>query len=385
MRGGRGRWVIAWALAGCLLSTAACTSSTPPAPQPPVSPTGAPVDVDESAKLVVSPVDFGGVRVVTATFSTADAGRPAVLQKQTPSGWQDAATGEEDDSGAVTFQLNRGSDGDVYRAVATEVTGDEPQPAVATPDGSAKQQWRNVLSSDFSGSDLDSKYWSPRGTGSYHAGGRQCSAPYPANVVVGDDQVQLTVTKETSAANVAAAKAAGCKQDGVYRNAMIGTEQKFSITQGVVAARIRFAEGQGMHGSVWLQSYEKAEIDLIESYGYGRGTTSVIHIDGERYPSANSETYVNTTAVKQRDWWSQFHVFSVEWDDSQVVFRVDGTETKRITRDIPLADYFVVISMLSSDWEQKRFTNPVRNADDVTPTKLPQTMAVDWVKAWTPS
>ena len=41
--------------------------------------------------------------------------------------------------------------------------------------------------------------------------------------------------------------------------------------------------------------------------------------------------------------------------------------------------------MLSSDWEQKRFKNPVDNAEGVTPTTLPQTMSVDWIKVWTPA
>lgn len=404
MRGGRGRLVMAWVLAGCLLSTAACTtigippgppgtagsstagtSTTGPGPTGPTGPTEAGIKVDKKARLVVSPVEYGDVRVVAATFSKAVAGRPAVLQRKASAGWQDAATGEQDDDGRVNFQVNDGRDADVYRAVALEITGDDAQPATATPTGSAKKQWNNVLSSGFTGSDLDSSLWAQRGTGSYTTGGRQCSAPYPSNVEVDDGQLRLTLSKEKSAKNIAAAKAAGCKESHVLRNAMIGSEQRFSIRQGILAARVKFPEGQGMHGSVWLQSYQKAEIDMIESYGYGRGTTSVIHVKGKRYPTANSAVYVNTEAVKDRDWWSKFHVFSVQWDAKQVIFSVDGTETRRITRNIPLADYFVVISLLSSDWEQKRFTKPVRKAEGVTPTKLPQTMTVDWVKAWTPS
>ena len=382
-RGGR---AIAALLAGCLLSTTACTATGPdPTPEPATTPTPSDVGVDEAATLVVSPVDIDGTRAVVATFGSADAGRPVVLQKQASSGWSDVASGKENKAGRVTFQARGGVDSDVYRAVAGELTGEQAAAAVATPRGSAAQQWKTALSTDFSGSSLDAGLWAPRGTASYHAGGRQCSAPYPTNVLVRDGEVRLSVTRETSKANIAAAKASGCEQPRVLRNAMIATEKKFSISQGVVAARVRFAEGQGMHGSVWLQSYEQSEIDMIESYGYGRGLTSVIHVDGTRYPTANEDTYVNARAVTKKDWWSAFHIYSVEWDGDQVVFRIDGRETRRITRDIPVVDYFVVISMLSSDWEQKRFSDPVRNADGVTPTRLPQTMAVDWVKAWTPS
>lgn len=39
----------------------------------------------------------------------------------------------------------------------------------------------------------------------------------------------------------------------------------YSIKSGVPGGRVKFAEGQGMHGSVWLQSGNHSEIDMIES------------------------------------------------------------------------------------------------------------------------
>ena len=35
-----------------------------------------------------------------------------------------------------------------------------------------------------------------------------------------------------------------------------------------------------MHGAVWLQSYDKSEIDMIESYGYGVIVTDGIDDSG---------------------------------------------------------------------------------------------------------
>jgi beta-glucanase (GH16 family) len=157
------------------------------------------------------------------------------------------------------------------------------------------------------------------------------------------------------------------------------------VKTGILAARIKFAQGQGMHGSVWLQSDKGSEIDMIESFGYGRGLTSVVHVDGQRYPTAEDDIYVNTAAVRDRAWWSRFHVYTAEWTIDEVVFRIDGIETQRIVKTKADTDYFVVASMLSSDWEQVRFAKPVLDAPGVTPMKPPQTMSVAWVRVWTPA
>jgi len=68
-----------------------------------------------------------------------------------------------------------------------------------------------------------------------------------------------------------------------------------------------------------------------------------------------------------------------------VVFRIDGVETSRITQRKADTGYFVVASMLSSDWEQTRLTRPVKGAPGVIPTKPPQSMSVAWVRVWTPA
>jgi len=252
----------------------------------------------------------------------------------------------------------------------------------AEPTGDA-DGWKEVLSTDFEDNTLGA-LWAPRNSGSYLAGGRQCSAPAESNIEVKNDKVRLSVSKETSAANIAKAKKAGCKEAGVYRNGMVSTQNVFSLKQGKVAARIKFPMAQGMHGGVWLQSGLMAEIDIVESYGYGKGLTSVVHVDGQRTPKAGKDTYVLKDAVKDPEWWSEYHVYSAEWNDDEVIFRIDDQETQRLQVAMPDTDYFLVLSNLNSDWEQDRLTAP-KGADDVKPAKLPVAMSVDWVRAWVPA
>ena len=72
-------------------------------------------------------------------------------------------------------------------------------------------------------------------------------------------------------------------------------------------------------------------------------------------------------------WWTGYHVFSVEWTPHEYVFRIDGQETTRITSGISHHPEFLILSMLSSDFELGRLGSDER---------LPQHLDVDWVAAW---
>jgi beta-glucanase (GH16 family) len=65
-------------------------------------------------------------------------------------------------------------------------------------------------------------------------------------------------------------------------------------------------------------------------------------------------------------------VFSVEWTPTAYIFRVDGVETYRQTKNISGAPEYLVLSLLSSDWE----------LPDLDTSKLPVDMKVDWVRVW---
>lgn len=69
-------------------------------------------------------------------------------------------------------------------------------------------------------------------------------------------------------------------------------------------------------------------------------------------------------------------------------FRLDGKLTRELKVALAPANYYVVISLLSSDWETYRLTKPDArpgsgvDAASVPKPKLPLTMDVDWVRAW---
>jgi len=321
------------------------------------------VTEDSGASIWVSPVAYGATGGVQVKFSKANAvkKRPVELQVSSDSvTWAKVAKAKMDKKGLVTFKITPLS-GATYRAVAEPF---KKKAEVATP---AKANLTLTREFGFGGSSLEAE-WTTRFDGVYSAKGRNCSAPWASNSVVSGGAVKLSMTVEKEAANIAAAREAGCsskKQKTIYRNAMLTTEGLFSLKTGAVSARIKFPKQRGVHGGIWLQSHGGPEIDMIESYGLGKGFTNVYHLNGKEY-----KVYKKSP---KSSWFKAYHVFSVEWNSSQVVFRVDGNITKTVKKNLTGTDYFLVMSQLSSDWELNKAK------------KTTATMTVDWVKVWATS
>ena len=183
----------------------------------------------------------------------------------------------------------------------------------------------------------------------------------------------------------------GCP-GGVYHNAMITTQGSGeSFTAGTVVAKVKFVEGQGAHAGIWLQAGNRQEIDIIEAYGYGRGVTNVIHrLSGstlKKDPKVDKDAYVAVSTVKSKSWWSKWHTVAVSFDDSTIAFYLDGAKTRQL-KGMKAADYQLVLSVLSSDWETYRVKKPdarpgsgVKKSSVKKQKSLPS-MSVDWIRVW---
>ena len=277
-----------------------------------------------------------------------------------------------------------------------------PEPTPTEPEWTPPDpaRWNLVLDTGFDEAAMPKK-WDYRLTDIYDAGGRWCSAPVERNLRFEDGLAHLTMskaakklaTKVKAAAKRKQAKAGqkqvGCPE-GVFDNAMISTQNRFTVGTGTVAARVKFPVEQGAHAGVWLQSTAHQEIDIIETYGWGRGVTSVVHVDGTMHPEPGPGAYLVPEVVADRAWWDAWHVVEVEWTRSKIVFRLDGEVTRELKVKTRKADYFVVLSLLSSDWETIRLTEPLErpgaglDGAPIEAAELPFGMAVDWVKVYEP-
>lgn len=415
------------AMAGAVLPLALLAGSVSPVAQAvtpvPAAMPASPV-VATYGSLSFSPVAYATNGAITATFvkSAWVKNRPVTLQSFNGTAWvKVGSTVKMSSTGKAVFVFSKvAPDATLtYRALATSYTYKAGKKKKVAPEATTAEKmiptdWYLAFRDYFSTTGpLDQATWSHALDGNYGALGRSCSAPNNANVSVVKGRAELKVTRVTGATEVATVVAAakakqkaardaaikaaksksalkaakamkvdGCP-NGVFRNVRESTESanRFYMKTGILAAQVTFPIGQGMHSGVWLQSNSGVELDMIEAFGYRKGITNVVHVAGRKAMSESSK-WVAKSAVKKSSWWTKSHVFSIEWTRSDIVFRMDGAETKRMKKqNLPDADYFIVMSMLTSDWETARIKKPVNGGKKTDLSKA--VMKVDWVKAWT--
>ena len=227
--------------------------------------------------------------------------------------------------------------------------------------------WHLIWHDEFDGTVLDATKWSPRGVGKRE------------NAMVVSDGATLDGT--------------GIlhlwvrEKDGILQNAMIGTQKKFECRYGIFAARIRFPKSIGQHGSFWMQParFERVEndaarsgteIDVVEWFGTKRkdsGVASNVYWPGTGGKKVRRGEMHNLSNIRRtKNWDDEFHVYSVDWSEQGYVFRIDGIEVERIQEGISQQPEYLILSLLTSDWE----------AGYLDRKQLPDSMDVDWVRVW---
>lgn len=309
-----------------------------------------------------------------------DPGSEVWLQELRSGSWETVARARQDEGGTATFPAD--APGEV------EVRALLPDDGVTSPPAEPRA-WAPALQEEFDGAELDTSVWSYRQLGSYNPdGSRECSKSDESAVEVGAGVLRLSVLRDPERTG----EDCVTQEDGThgyYLNGHVSTDGRFAMAEGVFAARVRFQRERGQHGAFWLQregveqvpgdpAVSGAEIDVAEFFGEGYrdgGLASfVYHTDAEGEAVKTGGLWPAASRQLPADdaWWRRFHVFSVEWTADRYVFRVDGRETFRTAEGISGVPQFLVLSLLSSDWELAKI-------DDAS---LPSSMEVDWVRAW---
>lgn len=341
--------------------------------------------------------------VISAEFKPVVKGRMVVLQRKKGSGWAKVATQRENGRGIAEFTAPYQMDGKVqtYRAYAVRTS--RYGQATTTPVAASK--WGAPdFSDEFSGPVLGPA-WTHRLQGYQPESRRKCSKADPQAVEVGGGVVRLAVIDDPARGannpDDVLNNTEKCHYDGAgggeagdydWRlNGHIGTQSTQTFKYGYAAARVKFQPRRGQHASFWLQpaapeasegsaQQTGAEIDIIEWFGKGHpsgGLTSFIyHYPDDGKPGITPKKvggFIKNAGRFGSDWEKKYHVFSVEWTPQRYVFRIDGKETFRTSQGVSGQAQFLILSILSSDYELG-FLGGEGN--------LPQKMSVDWVRYW---
>lgn len=324
----------------------------------------------------------------TVKFSPARRGRPVMIQRRVDDGpWRRIARKRQNGSGAVRFtsaaQTANGSPY-TFRGVAVRWRG---RPRIAAT-GQRSDVWERRFVDEFSRRSLGAR-WADRGS---RAESRTCAK-------VGDRRASQ-VRNGTLRLQVKldpAKRGRTCRVKGVgrfryYLNGQVSTQHvPTAFTRGTFAARIKFARQRGQHGGFWLQPVRPrslagrparsgAEIDIVEFFGQGYpggGLASFLYnygIKAGKKKIGGVSPRATRMLPRGDAWWKRYHVFSLEWTRNAYIFRVDGREHYRTRRGVSGVDEYLILSMLTSDWELAQ-----AKRRGIRPRG---TMRVDWARVW---
>ena len=112
----------------------------------------------------------------------------------------------------------------------------------------------------------------------------------------------------------------------------INSRGKVAFTYGSAAARIKMSAGAGLWPAFWLLGDgpwpATGEIDIMEYVGESGWVSQAVH--GPGY-SGDTPIANRFTLPKGSD-ATAWHVYSVDWSDSEMIFKVDGHEVYRATK-----------------------------------------------------
>ncbi|MBE7169275.1 MAG: glycoside hydrolase family 16 protein [Williamsia sp.] len=200
--------------------------------------------------------------------------------------------------------------------------------------------FRIVFFDDFSGSTLDRSKWNPVITGQVVNNEQQAYVDSSATIY-------LVSQKEVAGARNGAlviqprfspgfATKEGKKFD--FISGRIDTRSKVEFRYGTVSARIKLSEGVGFWPAWWMLGVgrwpETGEIDIMEFIGQKEWTNAAVH--GPGY--SGNTPFVKRDSFAVKDPVTNWHIYSVDWEPTSLVFKVDEKEFYRVTR--PMAEQY---------------------------------------------
>ncbi|RAR44159.1 RICIN domain-containing protein [Paenibacillus sp. MDMC362] len=180
----------------------------------------------------------------------------------------------------------------------------------------AAPNWNLVWSDEFNGTSLNRANWTPEiGTGSGGWGNNELQyyTDRAQNVQITGGNLVITAQKES--------------YGGMnYTSARIKTQDLKSFTYGKVEARIKLPSGQGLWPAFWMLGSnissvgwpKSGEIDIMERVNHNPYVNGTVHWD-----AGGHAEYGRVSGNLD---FSQFHVYSIEWDSKYIRWFVDGQQ-----------------------------------------------------------
>ena len=259
-------------------------------------------------------------------------------------------------------------------------SGDGTDPVGDDPNNEPSEVWNLVWSDEFEADQLETDKWSFQfGTGSQFGlvgwgnNELQYYTDREENVFLEDGLLHITALEESF-------------EGRNYTSARIRTINKGDWKFGKIEIMAKLPEGQGMWPAIWMLPTEEVfggwpksgEIDITELVGHQPSTVhGTVHF-GQDWPENRSRT--STYSLDSGKFSENFHLFSIEWEEDEIRWYVDGEQYHTIQpedlepENYPFNEQFHLILNLAvgGNWPG----NPDSS------TVFPQSMLVDYVRVF---
>lgn len=117
-----------------------------------------------------------------------------------------------------------------------------------------------------------------------------------------------------------------------YLSGILASYESFKFTHGYAEARVKVPAGQGLWPAFWLLNTHyvenNPEIDIMEALGQNR---HVVHHTYHHFLPGVGTVSSPTYDTVGPDFSEDFHTFGMSWEPKQIIWYVDGMETRRVT------------------------------------------------------
>ncbi len=202
-----------------------------------------------------------------------------------------------------------------------------------TDPASGRAGWHLAWSDEFEGPELDASAWtaeigdgSPQNPGWGNAESEYYTAR-PENLSIVNDGparvLRITARSERYGGRY-------------YTSARIKTQDKRSFRFGLVEARIRLPQGRGMWPAFWMMGQSISavgwprcgEIDILEMRG-GDDASVLGTMHWQDASGAHASSIPGVARLDAGVFADAYHVFAVEWNDSELTWYLDGAPYAR--------------------------------------------------------
>jgi beta-glucanase (GH16 family) len=178
------------------------------------------------------------------------------------------------------------------------------------------------------------------------------------------------------------------RRDGIgYSSARLATRGKVAFTTGLLEARIKMPQGNGLHPAFWLLGSNITtvgyplcgEIDVIELIDSGAMYHNAIHGPLQSDPENQwQQSHDGETSSNLAD---GFHTYQVYREADLIQIGIDGRKVGEYTRStIPADARWVLDNPMYANLNIAVGGSWPKPVDEST--KFPATMLVDWIRFW---